>query len=104
MINEYFEPCEAIVEGRLREVPALEECEEFSLDGVTYEAFNTSGGLGTLCQTLDGKVRTSQSDRRLVGHALATGRVTRWDHPAGSRRYIGTGDDFWTTLERDRRE
>jgi saccharopine dehydrogenase-like NADP-dependent oxidoreductase len=53
VINEYCEPCEAIVEGRLREVPALEECEEFSLDGVTYEAFNTSGGLGTLCQTLD---------------------------------------------------
>ncbi len=43
---------------RLREVPALEEREEFSLDGVTYEAFNTSGGLGTLCETLTGKVRT----------------------------------------------
>jgi saccharopine dehydrogenase-like NADP-dependent oxidoreductase len=24
---------------------------------VTYEAFNTSGGLGTLCETLDGKVK-----------------------------------------------
>jgi saccharopine dehydrogenase-like NADP-dependent oxidoreductase len=35
----------------------MEECEEFALDGVTYEAFNTSGGLGTLCQTLDGQVR-----------------------------------------------
>src|ERR1700712_5084002 len=56
VINEYCEPCEAIVDGRLREVPALQECEEFSLDGVTYEAFNTSGGLGTLCQTLAGKV------------------------------------------------
>jgi saccharopine dehydrogenase-like NADP-dependent oxidoreductase len=31
-------------------VPALEEREEFSLDGVTYEAFNTSGGLGTLAK------------------------------------------------------
>ena len=36
----------------------MEEREEFSLDGVTYEAFNTSGGLGTLCDTLAGKVRT----------------------------------------------
>jgi saccharopine dehydrogenase-like NADP-dependent oxidoreductase len=35
----------------LVEVPPLEEREEFSLDGVTYEAFNTSGGLGTLCET-----------------------------------------------------
>jgi saccharopine dehydrogenase-like NADP-dependent oxidoreductase len=57
VINEYCEPCEAIVNGALREVPPLEELEEFSLDGVKYEAFNTSGGLGTLCETLEGKVR-----------------------------------------------
>ena len=58
LINEYIEPCEAIVEGRLITVPAMEEREEFSLDGVTYEAFNTSGGLGTLAKSLEGKVRT----------------------------------------------
>ncbi|MGZ3404182.1 MAG: saccharopine dehydrogenase C-terminal domain-containing protein [Phenylobacterium sp.] len=70
VINEYCEPCEAIVEGRLREVPALEECEEFALDGVTYEAFNTSGGLGTLCQTLQGKVRNlNYRTIRYPGHA-----------------------------------
>src|SRR5258706_733407 len=70
VINEYCEPCEAIVNGRLREVPALEECEEFSLDGVTYEAFNPWGGLGTLCQTLDGKVRNLNSRPiRSPGHA-----------------------------------
>ncbi|MGY3146477.1 saccharopine dehydrogenase-like NADP-dependent oxidoreductase [Bradyrhizobium sp. USDA 3397] len=57
LINEYIEPCEAILEGKLVNVPALEEREEFSLDGVTYEAFNTSGGLGTLAKTLEGKVR-----------------------------------------------
>lgn len=57
LINEYCEPCEAIVNGERREVPPLEELEEFSLDGVTYEAFNTSGGLGSLCETLEGKVR-----------------------------------------------
>ncbi len=56
LINEYCNPCEAIVDGHLMQVPPLEELEEFSLDGVTYEAFNTSGGLGTLCETLDGKV------------------------------------------------
>ncbi|WP_442793017.1 saccharopine dehydrogenase family protein [Rhizobium sp. SL86] len=58
LINEYIEPCEAIVEGRFVTVPAMEEREEFSLDGVTYEAFNTSGGLGTLAKTLAGRVRT----------------------------------------------
>ena len=58
LINEYIEPCEAVVEGRLVTVPAMEEREEFSLDGVTYEAFNTSGGLGTLAKSLEGRVRT----------------------------------------------
>lgn len=70
VINEYCEPCEAIVEGELVEVPPLEEREEFSLDGVTYEAFNTSGGLGTLCETLKGKVRTlNYRTIRYPGHA-----------------------------------
>lgn len=58
LINEYIEPCDAIVEGQFVSVPAMEEREEFSLDGITYEAFNTSGGLGTLAKTLEGKVRT----------------------------------------------
>ncbi|HEU4623784.1 MAG TPA: saccharopine dehydrogenase family protein [Steroidobacteraceae bacterium] len=70
VINEYCEPCEAIVNGQLREVPPLEECEEFALDGVTYEAFNTSGGLGTLCDTLKGKVRNlNYRTIRYPGHA-----------------------------------
>ncbi len=70
VINEYIEPCEAIVDGRRREVPAMEELEEFSLDGVRYEAFNTSGGLGTLCETLDGRVRTlNYRSIRYPGHA-----------------------------------
>jgi saccharopine dehydrogenase-like NADP-dependent oxidoreductase len=69
VINEYIERCEAIVDGRLREVPAMEEKEEFSLDGVRYEAFNTSGGLGTLCETLEGKVRAlNYKTIRYPGH------------------------------------
>jgi saccharopine dehydrogenase-like NADP-dependent oxidoreductase len=70
VINEYIEPCEAIVEGRRTEVQALEEREEFSLDGVRYEAFNTSGGLGTLCESLEGRVRTlNYRTIRYPGHA-----------------------------------
>jgi saccharopine dehydrogenase-like NADP-dependent oxidoreductase len=71
VINEYCEPCEAIVNGVRREVAALEEREEFSLDGVLYEAFNTSGGLGTLCDTLEGKVRElNYRTIRYPGHAV----------------------------------
>jgi saccharopine dehydrogenase-like NADP-dependent oxidoreductase len=70
VINEYCEPCEAIVDGQLRATSALEECETFSLDGVAYEAFNTSGGLGTLCETLAGKVRNlNYRTIRYPGHA-----------------------------------
>ena len=57
LINEYCNPCEAIHEGRRIDVLPLQGIEQFSLDGVTYEAFNTSGGLGTLCETLDGRVK-----------------------------------------------
>ncbi len=70
VINEYCEPCEAIVDGQLRHTRALEECESFSLDGVTYEAFNTSGGLGSLCETMAGKVRNlNYRTIRYPGHA-----------------------------------
>ncbi|WP_440510912.1 saccharopine dehydrogenase family protein [Serratia sarumanii] len=48
----------------------MEQREEFSLDGVTYEAFNTSGGLGTLCATYSGRVRTlNYKTIRYPGHA-----------------------------------
>lgn len=57
LINEYGNPCEAIVNGKLIQVLPLEGLEHFSLDGVDYEAFNTSGGVGTFCDTLAGRVR-----------------------------------------------
>lgn len=57
LINEYSNPCEAIVDGQRVQVPALEGYETFMLDGVEYEAFNTSGGPGTLPQTWAGRAR-----------------------------------------------
>lgn len=57
LINEYCHPCEAIRDGEAIAALALEGLEHFSLDGIEYEAFNTSGGLGTLCETLAGRVR-----------------------------------------------
>jgi saccharopine dehydrogenase-like NADP-dependent oxidoreductase len=73
LINEYCNPCDAIVHGKRREVLPLEGLEHFSIDGVRYEAFNTSGGLGTLCETLDGRVAAlDYKTVRYVGHrALA---------------------------------
>jgi saccharopine dehydrogenase-like NADP-dependent oxidoreductase len=69
LINEYCNPCEAIHRGKPVEVLALEGIEHFSLDGITYEAFNTSGGLGTLCETLSGKAReVNYKTVRYPGH------------------------------------
>ncbi|MCI0492375.1 MAG: saccharopine dehydrogenase NADP-binding domain-containing protein [Planctomycetes bacterium] len=69
LINEYGNPCEAIHEGRLVDLLPLEGLEHFSLDGVRYEAFNTSGGLGTLCDSLAGKVRElNYKTVRYLGH------------------------------------
>jgi saccharopine dehydrogenase-like NADP-dependent oxidoreductase len=69
LINEYCNECEAIYDHKLTNVLPLEGLEHFSVDGVRYEAFNTSGGLGTLCETLDGKVRTlNYKTVRYLGH------------------------------------
>ena len=69
LINEYGNPCEAIHDGRLIDVLPLEGLEHFSLDGIDYEAFNTSGGVGTLAHTLEGQVRTlNYKTIRYSGH------------------------------------
>ncbi len=57
LINEYGNPCEAIVDGVKTILPPLQGYETFVIDGVDYEAFNTSGGVGTLAETLAGNVR-----------------------------------------------
>jgi len=51
LINEYGNGCEAIIDARLIEVRPLEGLEEIEIDGTLYEAFNTSGGLGSLAQS-----------------------------------------------------
>ncbi|MFP6806758.1 MAG: saccharopine dehydrogenase C-terminal domain-containing protein [Pseudomonadales bacterium] len=69
VINEYCEPCVALIDSELTMVPALEHLEHFSLDGINYESFNTSGGLGTLAESLAGKVRNlSYQTIRYPGH------------------------------------
>lgn len=57
LINEYRHPCEAVVDGQRVSLPPLEDLETITIDGLEYEAFNTSGGLGSLADVLDGQVR-----------------------------------------------
>jgi len=88
LINEYCNPCEAIIDGALKETLALEEIEAFSLDGIGYEAFNTSGGLGTLCDTLAGRVENlNYKTVRYPGHRDLVKMLIR-DLRLGQRRDV----------------
>ncbi|KAA0215554.1 MAG: saccharopine dehydrogenase family protein [Leptolyngbya sp. PLA3] len=58
VVNEYCEPCNVMLDGKFAKLPALEGLENFSFEGVGYEAFYTSGGVGSLIDTLIGENRT----------------------------------------------
>ncbi|HEY2254014.1 MAG TPA: saccharopine dehydrogenase NADP-binding domain-containing protein [Variovorax sp.] len=86
VINEYCHPCAAIVQGRPVSVQPLEGHETLVLDGDTYEAFNTSGGLGTLCESLAGRVRSlDYKTIRYPGHRDAMALLLN-DLRLGERR------------------
>ena len=69
LINEYRHPCEAVVGGELVTLPPLEDHETITIDGLEYEAFNTSGGLGSLADTYAGQVqRLDYKSIRYPGH------------------------------------
>ncbi|MBL8762770.1 MAG: saccharopine dehydrogenase NADP-binding domain-containing protein [Phycisphaerae bacterium] len=58
VVNEYCEPCNVMLGGNMVKVPALEGLENFSFGGVEYEAFYTSGGVGSLIETLVAERKT----------------------------------------------
>ena len=69
LINEYGNPCQAISDGRMAEVAPLEGLEEIEIDGMRYEAFNTSGGLGSLADTHGAQCETmNYKTIRYPGH------------------------------------
>ena len=69
VINEYGNPCNAVEDGKEVSLTPLEGLEQIKIDGLTYEAFNTSGGIGSLAQTYAGKVKNlSYKTIRYPGH------------------------------------
>lgn len=69
LINEYGNSCQAVKSGKLVELLPLEGLEEIKIDGLTYEAFNTSGGVGSLVHSYAGKVKNlSYKTIRYPGH------------------------------------
>jgi saccharopine dehydrogenase-like NADP-dependent oxidoreductase len=69
VINEYGNLCNAIVDGSEVDVLPLEGLEEIEIDGTLYEAFNTSGGLGSLAESYGEAVNTmNYKTIRYPGH------------------------------------
>ncbi len=69
LINEYGNTCYGIENGEEVPLQPLEGYETIEVDGLLYEAFNTSGGLGTLADTYAGRVRTmNYKTLRYPGH------------------------------------
>jgi len=69
VINEYINDAEAIHHGERKMVTSLNGFEYINIGGLEFEAFTTSGGLGTMCETYEGKVDTlNYKSIRYPGH------------------------------------
>lgn len=69
VVNEYLNDCEVIEEGVLKSVSAMEWLETIYIDGMQLEAFTTSGGLGTMCETFADRVENlDYKTMRYPGH------------------------------------
>ncbi len=69
VINEYGNPCYGIKNGKSITMSPLEGLEAIQIDGSEYEAFNTSGGLGSLAEIHAGRVMTmNYKTMRYPGH------------------------------------
>jgi len=69
VVNEYLNDCEVIEDGVRKMVSSMEWNETIYVDGVMLEAFTTSGGLGTICETFHGKIANiDYKSMRYPGH------------------------------------
>lgn len=69
VINEYLKDAELIQHGDRKTTPSLNGLEIINIEGREFEAFYTSGGLGTMCETYEGKVDTlNYKTIRYPGH------------------------------------
>jgi len=69
LINEYGNLCHGVENGAPAVLLPLEGYETISVDGLLYEGFNTSGGIGTLAESYRGKVKTlNYKTLRYPGH------------------------------------
>ncbi len=69
VVNEYLNDCEVIEEGEHKWISSMEWIEQIYVNGIHLEAFTTSGGLGTMCETYLGRVENlDYKSMRYPGH------------------------------------
>ena len=69
VINEYLNDAEVIQNGKRKMAASLSGLENINIEGREFEAFLTSGGLGTMCETFEGKLDTlNYKTIRYPGH------------------------------------
>ena len=70
VVNEYLNDCEVLENGEVKKISPMEWLEKHYINGTELEAFTTSGGLGTMCETYLGKVpNIDYKTMRYPGHA-----------------------------------
>ncbi len=70
VVNEYLNDCEVIENGERKWVSPMEWIETIVIDGLQFEAFTTSGGVGSMCETYSGRVENlDYKSIRYPGHA-----------------------------------
>jgi saccharopine dehydrogenase (NAD+, L-lysine-forming) len=69
VVNEYLNDCEVLEDGQIKSVSPMEWVEKIMIGGMELEAFTTSGGLGTMCETYKDRVpNMDYKTMRYPGH------------------------------------
>ncbi|WP_298960803.1 saccharopine dehydrogenase C-terminal domain-containing protein [uncultured Roseibium sp.] len=69
VVNEYLNDCEVLENGEIKWVSPMEWIEKIVIGGIELEAFTTSGGLGTMCETYKDRVpNIDYKTMRYPGH------------------------------------
>ncbi len=69
VVNEYLNDCQVLEDGQIKWVSPMEWIEKIVIGGIELEAFTTSGGLGTMCETYKDRVpNMDYKTMRYPGH------------------------------------
>jgi saccharopine dehydrogenase-like NADP-dependent oxidoreductase len=90
VVNEYLNDCEVLENGEKKWISPLEWLETIVINGVQLEAFTTSGGLGTMCDTYAGKAKNiDYKTIRYPGHAKLMNFIFHELLMREDRQYVG---------------